>query len=170
MPPLLLDLSQFFRSLPDIYQRNIIDADKQPQFLIFVSFTLTFLVVRVITISIREGRSLPFVRNIEAGGTHIHHLVPGIVLLLVVGYLAVAIRDGYAYAFAIAYGIGAALTLDEFALWLHLEDVYWLEKGHISIRAVLFFAGFVGIVGVGAIFFLEIGRSFAQNVIEHPTL
>jgi len=170
MPLFLLTLRQFFGDLPAIYERNIVDAGKQTQFLIFVSFTLTFLVVRAITISIREGRTLPFIRNIEAGGTHIHHLVPGIMLLLTVGYLAVALGGSYGYAFAIAYGIGAALTLDEFALWLHLEDVYWLEQGRVSIRAVFFFAGLVGIVGVGAVFFLDIGRAFAKSAIAHPGL
>lgn len=163
----LLSLRGFFADLPGIYQSEIVDAGKEAQFLIFVSFTVTFLVVRAITISIREGRALPFMRNIEAGGTHIHHLVPGIVLLLVVGYLSIAL-DAHNDILAVLYGIGAALTLDEFALWLHLEDVYWLEQGRISIRAVLLFAGFVGIAGVGAVFFIQIANSFARNVLEHP--
>jgi hypothetical protein len=155
----------FFRELPGIYQDDIVDRGREPQFFLFIAFILTFIIVRFITISIRDERKLPFIRNVSAGGTHIHHLVPGIFLLLIAGYLSAAL-DGWWWRdiIAIFFGIGAALTLDEFALWLHLEDVYWLEQGRISLRAVMIFAGFVGIVGVGAVFFISVGAAFARAV------
>ncbi len=156
-------MADFFRSLADIYRDDIVDAGKEPLFFLFISFVLTFVIVRFITISIRDQRRLPFIRNISAGGTHIHHLVPGIFLLLATGYLSAAL-DGWWWQdiIAVLFGIGAALTLDEFALWLHLEDVYWLEQGRISIRAVMIFAGFVGIVGVGAVFFIDVALAFVE--------
>jgi hypothetical protein len=154
---------EFVSSLPDIYRDTIQDRGREPQFFLFMSFVITFGIVRFITISIRDGRKLPFIKNMSAGGTHIHHLVPGIFLLLISGYMSAALtawwwRD----VIAIIFGIGAALTLDEFALWLHLEDVYWLQEGRISLQAVFIFAGFVGFVGVGALFFWEVFRALLE--------
>jgi hypothetical protein len=147
----------FFRALPDIYRDDISDKGRESQFLLLVVYVLTFLIVRFITISIRDERKLPFIRNMNAGGTHIHHLVPGIFLLLIVGYLGVAVSGRWWQdIIAVLFGIGAALTLDEFALWLHLEDVYWLPKGRVSVQAVMIFAGLIGIVGVGAVFFYDV--------------
>lgn len=155
----------FVRALPGIYQDDIIERGRQPQFLLLVAFILTFAIVRFITTSIRDERRLPFIRNIEAGGTHIHHLVPGILLLLMTGYMAAALAGWWwRDVIAVLFGIGAALTLDEFALWLHLEDVYWLEKGRVSLRAVMVFAAFVAFVGVGAIFFYDVAVAFADAV------
>ena len=72
-------------------------------------------------------------------GMHIHHLVWGILLLMVMGYLgiATAIPDPWFELVAIGFGIGMGLTLDEFALWLNLEDVYWEKQGRLSIDAVV---------------------------------
>jgi hypothetical protein len=98
--------------------------------------------VRTITHLIRAGVG-PF-HNVSTGGLHIHHLVWGILLLLVVGYVWL-IEEGtssnwLASITAVAYGIGAALTLDEFALWLTIQDVYWTGPGRWSIDAVVIFA------------------------------
>ena len=85
----------------------------------------------------------PF-HNVSSGGLHIHHLVWGILLLLVVGYVwLIEVGTGsnwIASVSATLYGVGAALTLDEFALWLNLQDVYWTSTGRQSIDAVLIFA------------------------------
>jgi lysyl-tRNA synthetase class 2 len=74
-----------------------------------------------------------------AGGLHIHHLVFGIVLILLAGFLSFALQPDGALltVLAIAFGIGAGLTLDEFALWLYLDDVYWSEEGRRSVDAVI---------------------------------
>jgi hypothetical protein len=84
------------------------------------------------------------------GGLHVHHLVFGIVLLLVAGFaLALQPDSPWLEIFAAGFGIGAGLTLDEFALWLHLEDVYWSEAGRRSVDAVVIAAIVGGLVLMG---------------------
>jgi hypothetical protein len=98
---------------------------------------VTFLVTRFVTRAIRAGRG-PF-RDASVGGVHLHHEVYGIFLLLGAGTAEFTYRPGppAAYVLAALFGVGAALTLDEFALWLHLEDVYWSREGRSSVDAVL---------------------------------
>lgn len=158
-------MSRFFDILPDLYQRHIVDVGKEPQFLVLLAFLLTFSAVRFITHSIRRGRRLPFIHNISAGGRHIHHLVPGILLLLITGYLSAALDPTYRDEIAVFFGIGAALTLDEFALWLNLADVYWAKQGRDSIDAVVIFATIVGIALVGGQFFLNAARELDRLVV-----
>ena len=97
--------------------------------------------MRAITHLIRANVG-PF-HNVSTGGLHIHHLVWGILLLLVVGYVwLIEVGTGsnwIASVSAVAYGAGAALALDEFALWLNLQDVYWTNAGRQSIDAVVIF-------------------------------
>jgi hypothetical protein len=114
--------------------------------------------VRGITHLIRAGIG-PF-HNVSSGGLHIHHLVWGILLLLVVGYVWL-IEAGTTSSLlssitAILYGVGAALTLDEFALWLNLQDVYWAGPGRESIDAVVIFAGLLSVGIWGAPFLREL--------------
>ena len=73
------------------------------------------------------------------GGTHIHHLVWGILLLLICGYAGAVVRpeDPWSHVAVIGFGIGTGLTMDEFALWLNLRDVYWEQEGRRSIDAVI---------------------------------
>jgi hypothetical protein len=101
------------------------------------AFLVTFLATRAITRAIRQGRG-PF-RNATPGGLHVHHQVYGIFLLLGSGTAEFTYRPAAPWAdvLAVLFGIGAALTLDEFALWLHLEDVYWEREGRSSVDAVL---------------------------------
>lgn len=147
-----------FERLGALYERHIIHPGLQPHFVVLISFLVTFATVRFITHSIRSGRRLPFVRNISHGGTHIHHLVPGILLLLLSGYLTAVLDPKHRDWIAAIYGVGAALTLDEFALWLHLEDVYWERAGRRSIDACIIFASSAGIVAVGGGFFAAVAR------------
>jgi hypothetical protein len=102
-----------------------------------LAYLTTFLVTRFVTHAIRAGRG-PF-RNASVGGVHLHHEVYGIFLLLLSGVVEFAYRPTGAWAgvLAMLFGAGAALTLDEFALWLHLEDVYWSREGRSSVDAVL---------------------------------
>lgn len=129
--------------------RNIVEPGKLPLLLALTAFVLTFLVTRVITRLIRAGRG-PF-GNVKAGGLHIHHVVPGVVLTVIGGFGAVASgRQGFGAALAaILFGIGAGLVLDEFALILHLADVYWSEEGRQSVEAVVLTAALVGLVLAG---------------------
>ena len=109
----------------------------RPTFFMLVAFVVTFLVTRYVTHMIRSGRG-PF-RDNTVGGMHIHHEVYGIFLLLSAGALEFAYRPDPpgVQVLAALFGIGAALTLDEFALWLHLDDVYWGPEGRRSVDAVL---------------------------------
>ena len=89
--------------------------------------------------------------SVKPGGLHIHHLVFGIVLLLIAGFLgfALAPNSPWTEILAVLFGVGAGLTLDEFALWLHLEDVYWAEEGRRSVDAVIIAALLAGLVIFG---------------------
>ncbi|MEY9967936.1 hypothetical protein ABIA33_006016 [Streptacidiphilus sp. MAP12-16] len=113
-----------------------------------LAFVVTFMVTRLVVRLIRSGRG-PF-GNVEMDGVHIHHLVPGIFVILVAAPLEFVLephgtpRD----LLAALFGVGAALTLDEFALWLHLTDVYWEQEGRKSVDAVVGVAclGVLGLV------------------------
>ena len=126
---------------------EVVDSEL-PALLLLIAFGATFGITRFITHSIRAER-FSWLGDIEAGDTHIHHLVWGICLLLAAGLLAVAVQAPLEVT-AIVFGIGAALTLDEFALWLHLDDVYWSEQGRQSIDAVIVFAIVSGFMVIGA--------------------
>jgi hypothetical protein len=104
---------------------------------LLLAFLTTFLVTRFVTHAIRSGKG-PF-RDASVGGVHLHHEVYGIFLLLGAGTLEFTYRpDGpWDAVLAVLFGAGAALTLDEFALWLHLQDVYWTREGRSSVDAVL---------------------------------
>ncbi|MDF3297185.1 hypothetical protein [Streptomyces tropicalis] len=130
-------------------ERNIIEPGKLPLLLALAAFVVTFVVTRSVTRLIRAGRG-PF-GNVSAGGLHIHHVVPGVVLTVIGGFGAVATgRGGFGgAAFAIVFGVGAGLVLDEFALILHLDDVYWTEAGRQSVEVVVLTAALVGLVLAG---------------------
>ena len=114
------------------------------------AFLVTFLVTRYVTRAIRRG-SGPF-RDASVGGVHLHHEVYGIFLLLGTGTAEITYRPGppWAHVLAVLFGAGAALTLDEFALWLHLEDVYWTQQGRSSVDAVFVALVVGGLLLVGA--------------------
>ncbi|MFH8803576.1 hypothetical protein ACH4F6_28880 [Streptomyces sp. NPDC017936] len=130
-------------------QRNVVEPGKLPLLLALAAFVLTFVVTRAVTRLIRAGKG-PF-GNVSAGGVHVHHVVPGVVLIVIGGFGAVAsARHGFgAAAFAIVFGVGAGLVLDEFALVLHLDDVYWTAAGRKSVEVVVITAALVGLVLVG---------------------
>jgi hypothetical protein len=89
--------------------------------------------------------------NVSVGGTHIHHLVWGILLLLFFGWIGIAVDPDSPWreVAAVMFGIGTGLTLDEFALWLNLKDVYWEKQGRRSIDAVIIALAISGMVLVG---------------------
>lgn len=135
--------------MADWWQRNIIEPGKLPLLLALTAFVVTFVVTRVITRMIRAGKG-PF-RNIETGAVHIHHVVPGIVLTIIGGFCAVAGgQRGFGSAVAgVVFGIGAGLVMDEFALILHLDDVYWTEDGRKSVEVVVLTAALAGLLLLG---------------------
>ena len=154
-------MSDLWNDLAHAYHHRIVDAGKEGSFLVLCSFLITFVLVRTTTHAIRRG--IPGVRNLRLRGHHIHHLVPGIILLLISGYLAIAVhsRAGVG-AVAVLFGVGAALTLDEFALWLHLRDVYWEQQGRRSIDAVIIAAIIGGLVLIGPDFWLDVVRAIGR--------
>jgi hypothetical protein len=105
------------------------------------TFVATFTLVRLVVRMIRSGRG-PF-RNVRFGEVHVHHLVPGIVIMLVSGPVefGLAPHGAVRAVLACVFAAGAALTLDEYALLLHLTDVYWEERGRKSVDAVVAVAG-----------------------------
>jgi hypothetical protein len=130
---------------------SFLDVGGQRQgFVLLAAFLVSFLFIRT---SARLTRSVSWWPGgvVTDGGLHLHHLVWGICLLLISGFLGFAIDPGSPAneIFAAAFGIGAGLTLDEFALWVRLKDVYWTDEGRSSLDAVVVATLFGGLVVVG---------------------
>jgi len=121
-----------------------------------VAFLITFAVLRALTAIVHfelfpHG---PFRNLVTKSGLHIHHLFWGILLLMATGFGALATRaEKWHLRIAVVFGIALALTLDEFALWLRLADVYWSPEGIESIKAGAFVAALLGIYAFGQPFF-----------------
>jgi lysyl-tRNA synthetase class 2 len=131
-----------FRFVPG-YETHIYGGGREPAFLMLVAFILTLAGTRFYTRMARI-RGWP---STHLGGVHVHHLVPGVVMSLIAGGLAVALgpRELWMAFLAILFGAGAALVLDEFAMLLHLDDVYWTTEGRLSIDACLAAVAFLGL-------------------------
>ena len=153
------------RQVAEIYHEHFAHPHRERQLVAALAFYISFACIRILTHSIRAGRG-PF-HNIETGGLHIHHLVWGILLLLAVGYcwllqVGTDMRSKARWPgrlMACLYGIGAALTLDEFALWLNLRDVYWERQGRVSIDAIILFGTLLAIGVLGGRFFHSLARN-----------
>ncbi|WP_344592872.1 hypothetical protein [Actinomadura vinacea] len=127
------------------------DTGRLPLFAFFVAFIITFVATRVNVRLIRANVSWWF-RNVKAGDLHIHHVVFGVVLMLVGGVMGFAVPEdyqGFVVTAAVIFGVGSALVLDEFALILHLSDVYWTEKGRASVDAVFVAIAVTGLLLLG---------------------
>lgn len=126
-----------------------LDDGRLPLFLLFLAFVVTFVITRTITRLIRAGKG-PFRDNVS-GGLHIHHAVPGIILTIggAFGSVAADGRSPAAEISAILIGIGASLVLDEFALILHLKDVYWSREGQLSVQVVALTVAALGMAMLG---------------------
>jgi hypothetical protein len=121
-------------------------------FLLLLAFLVAWLFIRTSARLIRSPKVPWWPGNVQTGsGLHIHHLVWGIVLMLLSGFVAFAsdLSAPWWQITSIGFGIGAGLTLDEYALWLRLEDVYWSEEGRASIDAVVIAVLFAGLVVLG---------------------
>jgi hypothetical protein len=121
----------------------------------FLAILVTFLVTRGVTRLIRKGSGAGAgLGNVHIGGVHVHHQVFGILILIATGIALVsATPHGAALdAAAVIFGVGISLTLDEFALWLHLEDVYWAKEGRKSVDAIFCVLAVTGALIGGASF------------------
>ena len=150
---ILLHLTEVGR----ILHQRIPDRPHRRLLLASLSFFITFLAARLLVFSITHHIG-PF-GYVVVGGTHIHHLVWGILLLLLSGYATLAeVGAGdtpasifFSRLLSIAYGVGAALTLDEFALWLNLDpNAYWSAQDRESIDAIILFGALLAIGTWGA--------------------
>jgi hypothetical protein len=145
--------------LREIYAARMAESRRERLFLAAVGFFTAALTVRGITIAIHNNLG-PF-HDVSMGGRHIHHLVWGIVLLLVSGYgWLLEVGTGgqgslrwLGRLMSMIYGVAAALTLDEFALWLNLRDVYWQREGRESFEAMALFGGLLAVGLFGQPFF-----------------
>ncbi len=156
------------RSVGELYLAHFHGGARERQFLSSLSFFLTFGLVRLITHAIRRHIG-PF-RNVRRGKLHLHHLVWGISLLLSDGYLWLSqVGTGQpgssqsgSRATAVVFGIGSALTLDEFALWLNLKDVYWARQGRESLDAVVLWGAVLSIGFWGRTFFRAVWHELTR--------
>lgn len=173
---------------------NLVEHDEQGIFLVLAGFVLSFAFIRMSTRLMRSPRVTWWPGSIVSdGGVHLHHLVFGIVTMMIAGTLGFAAlgHSPYIEICAFAFGVGAGLTIDEFALWVYLDDVYWAEEGRSSIDAtviaaagmVLILLGFspfnfdtsspvqivVSIFGA-LLVFLMVAICFAKQRIMHGTV
>jgi lysyl-tRNA synthetase class 2 len=132
---------------------NLEDHHEQAVFLVLVGFLGSFAFIRMSTRIIRSERVSWWPGNVESeSGVHVHHLVFGIVTMMIAGTLGF-VADGrapFTELCALFFGIGVGLTIDEFALWVHLEDVYWEREGRSSIDATVIAAAAMLLVVLGA--------------------
>ena len=143
-------------AIPDIPASLLADAaepGREAAVLALAGFVLSFLFIRMSTRMIRAEVSW-WPGNIETeGGLHLHHLAFGISLMLIGGFTAIAVSTPTSPWFQIAagvFGIGGGLTFDEFALWVHLDDVYWTEQGRSSLDAIVVVVAFMALVATGS--------------------
>ena len=159
-------MEALWSDMADAYDTHILDAGKEVHFLILMSFLGSFGFIRASTHMIKAQVSW-WPGNVETkGGIHIHHMFWGILLLISMGYLGIAvdIPDPWYQLVAVAFGIGMGLALDEFALWLNLEDVYWSAKGRQSIDAVILVAVLLVITLLGLQFWIDVREALLLAV------
>jgi len=147
----------------ELFHRHVRDRPKRRLILAAIGFFVTFAVAR--SMAYAAYREVGPIHYVYIGGTHIHHLVWGILLLLTVGFcwlieVGTGARASSLFAsrlMSLLYGVGAALTLDEFALWLNVQEgVYWTRRDLASVDAVILF-GAVLLIGIW-------GRDFLKAV------
>jgi hypothetical protein len=132
-------------------------------FNMLTAFVLTFVGVRTITWTLRSREKVGPFRNVIVGRRHIHHYVPGIILAFTSGAVAILTRDeDLEPKLALPFGAGMALTLDESALLLELEDVYWNREGLLGVQITCAVAALIGALALGVRFI----RRGEQVVLE----
>jgi hypothetical protein len=149
-----------------VYRRQLQETGRERLFLASLAFFVAACVVGAVTIAIHNQFG-PF-HNVSMHGRHIHHMVWGILLLLLVGYcwlVEVGTGSGRSARWigrltSMLYGVAAALTLDEFALWLNLSDVYWERQGRESYEALALFGSLLSVGVFGVPLFRGLVREF----------
>jgi hypothetical protein len=134
------------------FWQQLVAHDRQAVFLVLVGFVGSFAFIRMSTRIARSPRAPWWPGSIVSdSGVHVHHLVPGIFSMLAAGTMGFAVLDQTPWVeiAAVLFGIGAGLTIDEFALWLYLDDVYWLQEGRRSVDATVIAGAAIGLVVLG---------------------
>ena len=136
----------------EFWNQQILAHEREGVFLVLVGFVLSFAFIRMSTRLMRSPK-VPWWPGsvVSESGVHLHHLVFGIVAMMIAGTLGFAALDSSPYVeiCAFLFGVGAGLTIDEFALWVYLDDVYWAEEGRSSIDATVIAAALMGLVVLG---------------------
>jgi hypothetical protein len=136
--------------------RTHVDYRREAALRTWAAFILTFAFLRGLTYGIRY-HLLPVHNVVLHGGLHIHHFVWGIFLLIIVGFLLLNLDQARWHPWlGIPFGIAAALVIDEFALWLNLEDVYWAAQGRISIDLAIIVGAILGLYYAADCFWKEV--------------
>src|ERR1035438_2933174 len=155
-----------------LIRATIPDRPRQRMFIASVSFLVTFVGVRILVSMITHNEG-PF-GWVTVRGHHIHHLVWGILILLLVGYGWLLdlgrshspLSIFFSRLMSVSFGVGAALTLDEFSLWLNLEpDAYWSSAGRLNIDAIIFFGALLAVGAWGAPFFRGLGLLWDKRAL-----
>ena len=143
-----------------------VSTRENSMFNLLTSFAATFILVRSVTYRLRGRPSVGPFRNLRVGRRHIHHFVPGIVMAFAAGAAAILTRDEALEPWlAVPFGVGMGLTLDESALLLELDDVYWTREGLLSVQITLAVMAMLGALALG-LRFLWRGE---QAVLEPPS-
>jgi hypothetical protein len=163
-----------------VYRERFVESRRERMFLAAIGYFVAIAVVRGLTLAIHWNIG-PF-HDVSMGGRHIHHLVWGILLLLLTGYgWLLEIGNGSSDSSpwmgrftSMLYGVAAALTLDEFALWLNLRDVYWGREGRESFEAMSLFAAVLcaGVAGkpfLHGIYRELTGRGGKRDIAYHES-
>jgi hypothetical protein len=140
--------------ISDFWEDQLVEHGRQYLFLVFVGFIGSFGFIRLSARLMRSPR-VPWWPGsvVSESGLHLHHLVWGIVAMMGAGVISFALLDtGWWYEVcALVFGIGMGLTIDEFALWVYPDDVYWAREGRTSIDATLVAAAFMGLILLGGV-------------------
>ena len=144
-------IATFLGPIGEAYDDLIVESGRQVEFMLLASFLLSFLFIRTSARLMRSPKVPWWPGSVKTSGVHVHHLVFGIVMMMLGGFLAFAEQPGSPWIeiLAVVFGIGAGLTIDEFALWLYLEDVYWTEEGRSSVDAFIVAALLAGLAFLG---------------------
>jgi hypothetical protein len=127
-----------------------VSTRENSMFNLLASFAATFILVRSVTYALRQRHTVGPFRNLRVGRRHIHHFVPGIVIAFISGAAAILSRnERIEPVLAVPFGVGMGLTLDESALLLELEDVYWSREGLLSVQITLTVIAMLGALALG---------------------
>lgn len=127
-----------------------VSTRENSMFNLLTSFAATFILVRSVTYALRQRQTVGPFRNVRIGRRHIHHFVPGIVVGFISGAAAILSRnERLEPVLAVPFGVGMGLTLDESALLLELEDVYWSREGLLSVQITLTVIAMLGALALG---------------------